>query len=185
MCISHDDQKIAYESSEYTINIYDLNLYKDIFTLRGHTHYVQSIEFSRDDTMLVSGGNDKIIKIWDTATGFLIRNIINDLAKIISISFSPNNRIIASLNRRNEVAIWDIDTGLLIWTIIMNDECSTVSYSPSGEIILLSSSKYITIIDAKNYEIIRKISHGLKHMRSAFCTKSNFHLRNRIKSFFR
>jgi WD40 repeat protein len=38
-------------------------------TLTGHSSSVLSVAFSPDSTRVVSGSHDKLVKIWDAATG--------------------------------------------------------------------------------------------------------------------
>jgi len=38
-------------------------------TLTGHSNRVNSVDFSRDGKRIVSGSDDKLVKIWDTVTG--------------------------------------------------------------------------------------------------------------------
>ena len=38
-------------------------------TLTGHSDWVQSVAFSPDGTRVVSGSQDRLVKIWDTKTG--------------------------------------------------------------------------------------------------------------------
>ena len=40
-----------------------------VLTLTGHSDAVYSVAFSREGKYIVSGSRDKLIKIWDTATG--------------------------------------------------------------------------------------------------------------------
>ena len=38
-----------------------------ILTLKGHTDFVNSVSFSPDGERIVSGSNDKTVKIWDVS----------------------------------------------------------------------------------------------------------------------
>ena len=40
-----------------------------VFTLRGHTDDIFSVAFFPDGKRIVSGSEDKLVKIWDAATG--------------------------------------------------------------------------------------------------------------------
>jgi WD40 repeat protein len=40
-----------------------------VFTLTGHTDWVTSIAVSADGTRIVSGSQDRFVKIWNAATG--------------------------------------------------------------------------------------------------------------------
>jgi len=44
-------------------------------TLVGHHGEVTSTSFSLDGKRVVSGSNDKLVKIWDVETGALVRNV--------------------------------------------------------------------------------------------------------------
>jgi len=41
-------------------------------TLTGHSGVVFSVAFARDGNRVVSGSDDALVKIWDTATGSLV-----------------------------------------------------------------------------------------------------------------
>ena len=45
-------------------------------TLTGHTDMVCSVAFSRDGKLIVSGSGDKLVKIWDTATGAEVSSFV-------------------------------------------------------------------------------------------------------------
>ena len=42
---------------------------EQVYTLRGHSGAVNSVAFSTDGTRMISGGRDKLIKIWDAENG--------------------------------------------------------------------------------------------------------------------
>ena len=44
-----------------------------VFTLAGHTGSVGSVAFSPDGTRVISAADDKLVKIWNTATGVEVR----------------------------------------------------------------------------------------------------------------
>ena len=47
-------------------------------TLRGHSDTVRSVAYSPDSKHIVTGSWDKTVKIWDSATGKLVRVLVCD-----------------------------------------------------------------------------------------------------------
>jgi WD40 repeat protein len=44
-------------------------------TLKGHTKTVRSVAFSPDGRLLASGSDDGTVKLWEVATGSLVRTL--------------------------------------------------------------------------------------------------------------
>ena len=45
-------------------------------TLTGHADWVRSLAFSPNGKRVVSGSQDEVVKIWDTATGALVSSFV-------------------------------------------------------------------------------------------------------------
>ena len=66
---------------------------------------------SRDGRLLATGGNDRIIKLWDVATGtqqFVLRG--HD-SRIWRMEFSPDGHRLASGSTALSVRLWDVESG--------------------------------------------------------------------------
>lgn len=86
VCISPDDKKIVFENNNGTIEIWNIDFTisndsifppKSIHILTGHHRIISDICFSFDGTKIISGGEDRTIKVWDAHTGNLIIAIHN------------------------------------------------------------------------------------------------------------
>ena len=51
--------------------------------MQGHSGWVNAVSFSRDDKYIVSGGDDKLINIWNSETFKLIRSFDSIITTII------------------------------------------------------------------------------------------------------
>ena len=49
---------------------------RQVHTLTGHSDSVFSVAFSRDGNRVASGLFDKLVQIWDTATGALVSSFV-------------------------------------------------------------------------------------------------------------
>jgi WD40 repeat protein len=79
-------------------------------TLEGHGEEVLSVAFSADGQRIVSGSQDRTIKIWDAATGSLLQTLEGHEWDVNSVVFSADNRWVISSSTR-VIKIWDAATG--------------------------------------------------------------------------
>ena len=78
---------------------------------------VNSVMFSPDSKLIVSGSWDNNVKIWDVATGTCTQTLEGHWNWVGSVAFSPNSELVASGSADNTVKIWDAATGLCTQTL--------------------------------------------------------------------
>ena len=79
---------------------------KALQTLTGHTDAVWSVAFSPDGQRIVSGSDDKTVKIWDANNGKELKTLTGHYT-VWSVAFSPDGQRIVSGSRDNTLKIWD------------------------------------------------------------------------------
>ncbi|OBT39270.1 hypothetical protein VE00_10180 [Pseudogymnoascus sp. WSF 3629] len=64
-----------------------------IQTLKGHLDWVMSVAFSPNGRQVVSGSDDQTLRLWDSATGALLRTLEGHSSSVTLVTFSPNAAI--------------------------------------------------------------------------------------------
>lgn len=65
-------------ANDHTIKLWDLKKGNLVKTLLGHSNCVNSVAFSPDCNLIVSGSSDKSIKLWDKKIGKSFKTLLND-----------------------------------------------------------------------------------------------------------
>ncbi|MCA2812162.1 MAG: WD40 repeat domain-containing protein, partial [Microcystis sp. M090S1] len=101
--------------------------------LEGHDSAVTSVNFSPDGKTLVSGSDDKTIKLWNVETGKEIRTLKGHDSTVISVNFSSDGKTLVSGSADKTIKLWNVETGKEIRTLRGHDELVTsVNFSPDG-----------------------------------------------------
>jgi WD40 repeat protein/uncharacterized caspase-like protein len=120
------------EDSDRTIKIWDTNG-KLLRTLTGHGGWVNQVQFSPDGQTLVSGSEDKTIKLWNVRTGSLMRTLSGHEQRVTSVAFSPDGQTIASGGGDRTVRLWNLKNGEAQVLEAHTDQVNSVQFSPDGK----------------------------------------------------
>jgi WD40 repeat protein len=139
----------------------------------GHSRSVNSVAFSSNGMKVVSGSEDRTIKIWETATGDELNTFNGDSWAVFSVAFSPDGKYIVSGSRDVAIRLWNIITGEILKTFI-GHSCSVISvaFSPDGKQIISGSSdamiKLWDVITGKEIKTFRGHSNPVTSVAFSF-----------------
>jgi WD40 repeat protein len=92
------------------VKVWDAGTGGEKFTLTGHPSYVYRAAFSPDGSTLVTASSSHL-RVWEAATGRLVRTIANNTVLGTSgLSFSPNGKILFAAGG-GAVQLWDLESG--------------------------------------------------------------------------
>lgn len=148
--------------SEYykgNIHLWDLINKKEISILNTSSNStIKAFSFSKDDDLLLSGGCDKIIRLWDIKTGKLVKTFNGHTKTIETLEFSPCNNFFISSGCDKIIKLWDIKTGKIVKTF--NEHTGNIYsllFTNNNEIISSDSNGNIFQWDIKTKQIKKHI----------------------------
>jgi WD40 repeat protein len=143
------DGKILITGSYRKIKVWQLTSYynkknqqeiKPIHTLMGHSHIVSSLAISANSEFLISGSQDKTIRVWNLVTGQLIHTLKSHRDGVYAVVLSPNQQIIASGSADKTIKLWHLETGQLLATFTGHANIVTaLVFTASGEMLVSGS----------------------------------------------
>jgi hypothetical protein len=103
-------------------------------TIAAHADLIHDLTFSPDGKMLATCGYDRLIKLWDVASGKEIRTLKDHSDSVYGVSFRPDGKLLASAAADRAVKIWDVATGVRLYSLgDPTDWVYAVAWSPDGK----------------------------------------------------
>ena len=107
---SADGAILAASSPAHTVSLWTVKNWKPVPpVLYGHTQAVSSVAFKPDGSLLVSGGADGDIRLWDPHTHGLIGALSVAPEAVHAIAFQPGKGTLASVGDKGSIVLWDVD----------------------------------------------------------------------------
>ena len=139
---------LAYQKGTFAVGlrsgkiaILDAITGSQVAVLPGHTYWVRSLAFSLDGIFLVSGGDDRTVKLWDVQTGGVVKTFCGHTGCVLSVSISPDCTTIASGSVDKTVRLWHVQAGDCFCIIDrFNGWVNSVYFFPTNSQLLMSAS---------------------------------------------
>lgn len=120
---------------------------------------IASIEFSPDGKLLISGGIDNTVRLWDVRKRREIFTAEPDkkgmkYAVINSVAFSPDGNTFASAGTHGEIQLWSVAEHRLIETLDIGEWINALDFSPDGRFLAaaVTTKAKVRIWDMKTRE---------------------------------
>lgn len=102
-------------------------------SLAGHADVIYDLAWSPNDKTVATCGYDRLIKLWDAATGKERLTLKDHSDTVYSLSFSPDGKLLASGAADRAVKVWNVATGVRLYTLgEPTDWVYAVAWSPDG-----------------------------------------------------
>jgi len=107
----------------------------------GHAAGVFCIAFHPGGNLMVSGGNEGTIKLWDVATGRELRTFVHPgHVPTRSIAFHPGGKIVVSGHEDGTIQLWDAATGKKLREFAgHSSSVDSIAFSPDGRLFASGS----------------------------------------------
>ncbi|KAG2052908.1 WD40 repeat-like protein [Suillus hirtellus] len=107
----------------------------------GHHGSVSSVGVLPDQRRMVTGSEDKILRLWDIKRGVILKKMERHSVVILVLVISRDGKVIASGGKNGELIVWDGDTGEPLTGVIKShtDWIPSLDFSPNDKILASGS----------------------------------------------
>ncbi|XAR67959.1 hypothetical protein NMG60_11002918 [Bertholletia excelsa] len=103
------------EGAEHYVESAVPSAYKHKIT--AHEGGCAAIVFEYNSGKLISGGQDRTIKVWDTNTGSMSGSLFGCLGSVLDLAITHDNRSVIAASSYNNLYAWDVNSGRMHHTL--------------------------------------------------------------------
>jgi WD40 repeat protein/tRNA A-37 threonylcarbamoyl transferase component Bud32 len=144
VAFSPDGHRILTGSSDAAtgqgaVRLWDTSTGTPLGTPWPHRRAVRAVAFSPDGQEVLSGSEDRSARLWDAATGELLRAFQHS-GYVQAVAFSPDGKTIATGSRDATARLWEPGTGRPIGEPLRDaGYVEAVAFSPDGKTLVTGS----------------------------------------------
>ncbi|KAF9536799.1 hypothetical protein EC957_009672, partial [Mortierella hygrophila] len=143
---SPDGNLLAVSVWSGVIDVYETTTWSKVRELRGHMGGITGATFSADSQRIVSAGEDKTARVWESNGGVEAVLVLEGHTKLLlDTSFSPCGKKVVSCSADKTIRLWDAQTGECLLVLERHTSIvRSVRFSADGR-TLVSGSDDTTI----------------------------------------
>jgi len=135
-------------SADYTAKLWDAITGSELCTFT-HNRIVKSCDFSRSGLDIVTGGQDKILRIWDAARGTMKMQLEGHKDTVRQVLFMKNSdNIVLSGGADQVIRMWDLRSGQQVGNAFAKSSVASLELSPDSRVLTSAAGKEVTFWDA-------------------------------------
>lgn len=136
---SPDGTKLAAASNQLDCVVFNVTTGEKLATLSA-AGLTESIAFSPDGSLLVTGGHDGIARFWDTRTWQETGAVQGNTHRMYAADFSPDGKLLATSGGDGDVKLWEVASRREIATIPgQGVEVYGIAFSQDGKTLAVGA----------------------------------------------
>jgi len=142
-------------SADYTAKIWDsvTGDEKQSFT---HSKIVKSVQFSNDNSMILTGGLDKVLRIFDLSKTEVEPLKLEGHSNTIKAAlWCQGDQILVSGGSDNELRIWDRRTLAQVKSVPLKGAITSIELCLDGKHMIVTCGKEVMFYNAQSFEMVK------------------------------
>ncbi|KAI9591418.1 WD40-repeat-containing domain protein [Syncephalis fuscata] len=156
--LNMDASRAVTASADFSAKVWDTFSGEVLHTFQ-HKHIVRAVDISPDGRYVVSGGHEKVVRMYDLSSPDAApRLAMGHEATIKGIVWDQWHGVLITHAEERSVRIWDLRTLKQTNLLETQERVTSVELSSDGAVISATAGKAVYFWDADTYELVKTIN---------------------------
>ncbi|CAH9089422.1 unnamed protein product [Cuscuta epithymum] len=155
-CLDRNALRAASGSADFSAKIWDALTGDELHSFE-HKHIVRTCDFSEDTNFLLTGGVEKILRIYDlNRPDAPPREVAKCPGSVRTVSWLHSDQtILSSCSDMGGVRLWDVRTGGIARTLETKSPVTSAEVSQDGRYITTADGSSVKFWDANHFGLVK------------------------------
>jgi serine-threonine kinase receptor-associated protein len=155
-CLDANALRAATASADFSTKVWDALTGDELHSFE-HKHIVRACAFSEDTHLLLTGGAEKILRIYDlNRPDAPPKEVDKSPGSVRSVAWLHSDQtILSSCTDMGGVRLWDVRTGNIVQTLDTKSPMTSAEVSQDGRYITTADGSTVKFWDANHYGLVK------------------------------
>ncbi|XVF34735.1 hypothetical protein REPUB_Repub18cG0084800 [Reevesia pubescens] len=156
VCLDTNALRAASGSADFTAKVWDA-LTGDVLHSFEHKHIVRACAFSEDTHLLLTGGIEKVLRIYDlNRPDAPPREVDKSPGSVRTVAWMHSDQtILSSCTDMGGVMLWDVRSGEIVQTLETKSSVTSAEVSQDGRYITTADGSTVKFWDANHFGLVK------------------------------
>ncbi|KAH9508649.1 hypothetical protein Btru_049522 [Bulinus truncatus] len=155
--LNKEATRAATGAADFTAKVWDAEKGEELQSF-SHKHIVKSVDFSADSQYLLTGSNEKLLKIFDLEKPEADPKVFaGHTSNIKAVHFNRECNRFFSASDDKTIRVWDVNTCQEIHKIEVSSPPGSLELTSDGTIFTVTYGNFTAFYNAENFEKIKEI----------------------------
>lgn len=158
VALNPEATRAATGAADFNAKLWDAISGEEIHSFQ-HNHIVKSVTFSGNSSLLATGSNEKLIRVFDINKPESSPAVFSGhTSGIKEVSFLRGDSCLVSCADDRSIRVWDRNTGSQVQKVELNSIPNSLEVSRDGSTLTVSHGSTVSFWDSYSLEKIREIT---------------------------
>ncbi|EOY30948.1 Transducin/WD40 repeat-like superfamily protein isoform 1 [Theobroma cacao] len=160
VCLDTNALRAASGSADFTAKVWDALTGDELHSFE-HKHIVRACAFSEDTHLLLTGGIEKVLRIYDlNCPDAPPREVDKSPGSVRTVAWMHSDQtILSSCTDMGGVRLWDVRSGKIVQTLETKSSVTSAEVSLDGRYITTADGSTVKFWDANHFGLVK--SHNM------------------------